>query len=322
MYSQLTRWRKKIEIIIVNDGSTDETLEIAREYEISYPNTVKVIDKQNGGHGSAINAGLKVGSGLYFKVVDSDDWLGESSLLTLLEVIEQHRATDTLPDLYITDFVYEHVSDGTRYVSTYGKKFPTCQICSWDKVKKFHLSHMLLMHALLYKREKLIESNTVLPEHIFYVDNIFAYKPLPYMQSVYYLDVELYHYYIGRVDQSVNRKNFVDRYAQQIRVMLHMADAYSWEQIKQQPKGLKKYMWHALEAIMMNTIYFTSAEDTPERRVALKQMWLHIKQKDKKLYDKLRRRSYALSVNFLPWKLRGKVMNVGYNFLCKKVKLG
>lgn len=310
------------ELIIVNDGSTDSTSEIAHEYENKFPNIVRVIDKPNGGHGSAINAGLNIACGLYFKVVDSDDWVGEDALLTLLDIIKNHIKSRTLPDLYITDFVYEHINDNTRYISSYEKKFPIRQITPWDKVKRFRLSHMLLMHALLYKRDTLIASNTVLPEHTFYVDNLFAYKPLPFMRSVYYLDVEFYHYLIGRDDQSVNRKNFVNRYEQQIRVMLGMVESYTWDEIKTMPKGLKKYMWHALEAIMMNTIYFTSAACSPERKAALKQMWRQIKQIDKKLYSKLRYRSYAVSVNFLPWKLRGKIMGIGYNILCKKIKLG
>jgi hypothetical protein len=81
-------------------------------------------------------------------------------------------------------------------------------------------------------------------------------------------------------------------------------------------------MFHALAVIMMNTIFFTCADDSPERRQALKAMWSDLKANDKKLYKKLRHRSYAVFVNYLPWRLRGKVMSFGYNVLCKKVKLG
>jgi hypothetical protein len=101
-----------------------------------------------------------------------------------------------------------------------------------------------------------------------------------------------------------------------------MMDAYRYEELCALQKGLKNYMFHALSAIMMNTIFFTCAEDSPERRQALKAMWRDLKTNDKKLYRKLRRRSYAFFVNYLPWRLRGKVMSIGYNVLCKKVKLG
>ena len=312
----------EVEIIIVNDGSRDDTINIANVYAEKYPDIVKVIDKENGGHGSGVNAGMANSTGLYYKVVDSDDWLDDNALASLLSKIREHKEKGTLPDLYVTNFIYDKVSEGTQYVSAYGDKMPEGQIIGWDKVKKFNLSHMMLMHALLYKREKLLQSGTVLPEHTFYVDNLFAYKPLPFMQTVCYLNIDLYHYFIGREDQSVNRKNFVKRYEQQIRVMKCMTDAYTLDEIKKMPKGLKRYMWHSLEVIMMNTIFFTCAEDSPERRKALKEMWQHIKSKDKKLYRKLRSNSYATAVNYLSWKFRGWVMTKGYNFLCKKIKLG
>ena len=181
---------------------------------------------------------------------------------------------------------------------------------------------MMLMHALLYKRENLLKSGTRLPEHTFYVDNIFAYKPLPFMQTVYYLNVDLYHYFIGRADQSVNRKNIIARYEQQLLVMREMTDAYSWDEIKKMPKGLKNYMWHSLEVIMMTTLFFTCAEYSKERKENLKALWRHIKERDKKLYKKLRHGSYATAVNYLSWRLRGFVMSKGYDILCRKVKLG
>ena len=311
-----------VEIIIVNDGSKDDTLKIANEYLEKYPEIVKVIDKENGSHGSGVNAGLKLASGLYYKVVDSDDWLNVDALKQLLDTIKKHRDENVLPDLYITNFIYDKVYENSQHVSSYGNKLPEGVICGWDRLKKFKYSHMMLMHALLYKREKLLESGTVLPEHTFYVDNIYAYKPLPYMQTICYLNYDLYHYFIGRSDQSVNKANFVKRYEQQIRVMLCMTDAYKWAEIKKFPKGLKKYMWHSLEALMMTTLLFVCAECSKERKQKLKEMWKHIKQNDRALYRKLRLGSYATIVNYLPWRLRGWLMCKGYDILCKKVNLG
>ena len=168
----------EVEIIIVNDGSRDDTINIANGYAEKYPDIVKVIDKENGGHGSGVNAGMANSTGLYYKVVDSDDWLDDNALASLLSKIREHKEKGTLPDLYVANFIYDKVSEGTQYVSAYGDKMPEGQIIGWDKVKKFNLSHMMLMHALLYKREKLLQSGTVLPEHTFYVDNLFAYKQI------------------------------------------------------------------------------------------------------------------------------------------------
>ena len=311
-----------VEIIIVNDGSTDNTSKIGHEYAEKYPNIVKIIDKPNGGHGSGVNAGLKAATGLYYKVVDSDDWVDEGALKKILQTIKEHQAANTLPDLYIANFVYEKVYINERHVSSYEKKMPVEKFTTWEKVKSFHGAHMLLMHALMYKREKLLDSNTVLPEHTFYVDNVFAYKPLPYMKSIYYINEDFYRYFIGRPDQSVTINNMVKRYDQQIRCMYCLVDSYYWDEIKKMPKGLKKYMWHALNAIMMNTLMFACAADAPERRQAIKDLWKHIKERDIKLYRRYKWRSFSTLVNWMPWKMRGKVLVWGYNVLCNIIKLG
>ncbi len=311
-----------VEIIIVNDGSSDDTLDIANAYAERFPDIVKVIDKENGGHGSGVNAGMRAATGLYFKVVDSDDWLDAAALNDLIEVIKQHKADNTLPDLYITNFVYDKVSADQKYVSSYENMMPTREIIGWDRVEKFAYSHMLLMHSLMYKRDRLLESGTVLPEHTFYVDNIFAYKPLPYMKTLCYVDVDLYHYFIGRDDQSVNKSNFIKRYDQQLRVMKCMIDAYSYKDLKKMDKHLRRYMWHAMFVILVNTVFFICAEKSKERKAALKELWRYMKKTDRKMFNKLRYRSYVSLVNFLPWGLRSFIMNKSYDYLCKKINIG
>lgn len=311
-----------VEIIIVNDGSKDDTVKIANEYKERFPEIVKVVDKENGGHGSGVNAGLKEATGLYYKVVDSDDWLDTDALKTLIETIKGHMSAGTLPDLYVTNFIYDKVSDGTRYVSGYEAMIPQNRIVDWNEIKKFKYSHMMLMHALLYKRENLIESGTILPEHTFYVDEYYAYRPLPFMKTVYYLNVDLYHYFIGRSDQSVNLSNIVKRYEQQVRVMKCLIDSYTWDEIKKMPKGLKNYMWHSLSVILITVMFFVCCETTPERKRTYKELWQYIKNRDKKLYKRLRRRSYMTSVIWMPWGLRRWAMTKGYFYFQKKIKLG
>lgn len=311
-----------VEIIIVNDGSKDETINIAREYESKYPTIVRVVDKENGGHGSGVNAGMRTATGIYFKVVDSDDWLDSSELLKLIARIKTDLSSNQEADLYITNFIYDKPSVNGIHVSEYTKKIKEGVLTTWDNVKKFYGPHVLMMHALLYKREKLLSCGIELPEKTFYVDNIFAYMPLPYMKKICYLNLNLYHYFIGRADQSVNINNFVKRYDQQLRVMDRMVKCYTLAEIKSMPKGLKKYMWHDLMAIMMNTLMFTCAEYSKERKKGLNNLWQEIKKFDIALYRKLRYRSYASVVNFLPWRMAGAIMKLGYKILCEKIKLG
>ncbi len=310
-----------VEIIIVNDGSTDRTGEIADGYAEKYPDIVRVIHKENGGHGSGLNAGLKAASGLYFKVVDSDDWLDGQGLKTLLAAIREHKALNLLPDIYITNVVYNHVSDNTSFECRHDKKL-NVGFVDWKKAKSFHYQHVILMHSLTYRTEKLREVGIVLPEHTFYVDNLYAFIPLPKLSNAYFINVNLYIYYIGRADQSVNIVNCIERYKQQIRVMKTMLTAYTLAELKTLPKGLKKYMLHYLHALMMVTLMFSCGKNTKERRADINEMWRELKQHDKKLYKKVRYCGYPLSVAFLPWCLRPKIMRLAYDILNKRTKIG
>jgi len=313
---------EEAEIIIVNDGSTDKTAEIADNYQAKYPTIVRAVHKPNGGHGSGVNKGLELASGLYYKVVDSDDYLQADALKALLDTIREHVRNGVEADLYITNFVYDKVYENSQYVSHYRQKMPVNRFFGWNEVKPLHAWKMLLMHSLLYKTENLRASGMVLPEHTFYVDNIYAYQPLPYTKKLFYLDVDLYMYYIGRSDQSVMRENMFKRYDQQIRVMTCMLNAYTYEQIKKMDKGLRKLMFHNLNSLMLTTTFFTTSRDDEERRKAYREMWENLKKRDKKLYNKIKHRSTMVLLNPLCWKLKGKVTGAGYDFLCKHVKLG
>jgi len=318
----LLKGGEEVEIIIINDGSTDNTAEIAGAYAAEYPSIVKTVNKQNGGHGSGVNKGLELATGLFYKVVDSDDWLDNDSLKILLAAIRAHLKENSLPDLYITNFVYEKVCVGKRFVRNYKRNFPIGKFFGWKQTKRFYTSSVLMMHSLIYNTEKLRKSQTVLPEHTFYVDNIFAYKPLPHMQKLYYMNIDLYRYYIGREDQSVSRENIVKRYEQQIRVMKEMVSAYSYEQIKSNPKGLCRYMLHDLAIVMTLTVMFTTGgkDNVKIRKAALIELWKWIKDKDIKMYRYLRYRAYPGIVDWMPYKLQSCVTLAGYKVVKRKIK--
>ncbi len=307
------------EIIVVNDGSTDNTSKVAHEYQNEYPSIVKVIDKENGGHGSGVNAGLKEASGLYFKVVDSDDWLDKEGLEILSEAIKNHQKQGCLPDLYVVNLVKERVEAGKQKVIKLKKYFPENRIFGWDKVKKFSLMDCMIMHNLVYKTEVLRSYGLLLPEHTFYVDNIVAYSPLPYVKTLHFLDIDLYRYYIGRSDQSVTAENITKRYRQQIRVMQNMVSAHKYEDIKKLPKRQQKYMLHYLSQIMSLTVMFTTSgkDDKKKRKQDLKEMWANIKSEDKKMYGFLFHRSITGGINWLPFWLQGKITWLCYKVVCR-----
>ena len=166
----------EVEIIIVNDGSKDRTAEIADAYAKKYPSIVRVIHKENGGHGSGVNCGVQNATGVYFKVVDSDDWVDSEALKLLLDTVRNHLNGGNAPDLYITNFVYDHAEDDTQFVRQFRRQLPANRFFQWSDTKRFYGSQLLLMHALMYKTQIIRDSDTVLPEHTFYVDNLFAFQ--------------------------------------------------------------------------------------------------------------------------------------------------
>lgn len=173
-----------VEILVVDDGSKDNTLAIAKEYEERYPGIVKAIHQENKGHGGAVNTGLANATGLYFKVVDSDDWLNKEAYEKALDVIRECiRGPKTL-DLLICNYVYEKVGAKRKSVMRYTSALPQDKIFGWDDVKNIGQTKYLLMHSMIYRTQLLRECGLVLPEHTFYVDNLVAFVPLPYVKNM------------------------------------------------------------------------------------------------------------------------------------------
>ena len=204
-----------IEIIVVDDGSKDETAAKADEWEARYPGIIRAVHQENGGHGIAVLSGLREAQGTYYKVVDSDDWLDGAALSTMLSILRGFEERDQRVDLFISNYVYEKVYEGTHTAIGYKFALPRKKIFSWDQIGHFRLDQNLLMHSLCYRTDVLRESNLPMPPHTFYVDNIYAYVPLPRCKTMYYADIDLYRYFIGREGQSVNEATMVKRLGQQ-----------------------------------------------------------------------------------------------------------
>ena len=193
------------EIILVDDGSTkDDTPAKCDAWAAKHPDIIRAIHQENGGHGEGVNQGIRNARGLYYKVVDSDDWLDTDALGKVMAKLREFAAMPAPVDLLIANYVYEHVEDNTQKVMGYKNVFPADQIIAWDSIRRFRTSQYLLMHSVIYRTQLLRDCGLELPKHTFYVDNIFVYQPLPYVKTLYYMDLYLYRYFICRADQSVN----------------------------------------------------------------------------------------------------------------------
>ncbi|MCI8370959.1 MAG: glycosyltransferase family 2 protein [Lachnospiraceae bacterium] len=278
---------EEVEIIIVDDGSEDATGAIADEYAEKFPGIVRVIHQKNGGHGAAVNAGIKKASGLYFKVVDSDDWVNSVSYAAILETLAELTKEGNVVDMVISNFVYEKEGSRHKKVMNYHKALPENQIFTWNDMGHMGPGKYFLMHSLIYRTQLLRDCGMKMPEHMFYVDNIFAFQPLPYVKTMYYLDENFYRYYIGRDDQSVNEAVMISRIEQQIKVNKLMVDVFAAQKITN--KRLKRYMMSYLDIITTVTSILLIRSKSEDEARTRKELWDYIRKKDRVLYYRLQR---------------------------------
>lgn len=305
-----------IEIIIVDDGSTkDNTLEKARVWESTNPGVVRVIHQENGGHGAAVMTGLENARGLYFKVVDSDDWLDNDANMRMLDKL---ASFDEPIDLMLVNYVYEHTADNTQEVMKYTRMLPVDQLFTWDDCGHFGLTKYILMHSAIYRTQMLRDCGLTLPRHTFYVDNIFVYVPLPECKRIYYMDIDLYRYFIGREDQSVNETVMIGRIDQQLRVTRIMIDSFLLERDVKSSR-LRSYMRNYLTMMMVICTVFSMMSDRPDKEQMRADIWKYLREHDHETYVKIRRSVMGVGTH-LPGKAGDRVLLSAYHIAQKVFK--
>ena len=259
----------RVEIIIIDDGSKDNTGAIADAYAEKYPNIVRVIHQENGGHGEGINQGLRHATGKYFKVVDSDDVLS-SDFPAFLDKLEECEAQGGV-DLVVTNYYYVHTDGkGDRSIK-YTNALPEGQIFDWAQTKPFLIHQLITIHSSTFRTDVMRKWTQELPKHVFYEDNLMVYQSLPHVEKMYYMNVDLYRYWIGRPDQSVQRNVMMKRCAHQLLATEMCFKACHLDEVKQ--KRLKKYLKHELFLMFGIGIVYTRMNKTAEADAAVEQMF-------------------------------------------------
>lgn len=303
-----------VEIIIVDDGSSDRTAEIADQYQEKYPTIVRAIHQENGGHGEAVNTGMRNATGIYFKVVDSDDWVDTTAYMTILKKLKEVVFGRNTLDMLLSNFVYEKVGVKRKTRVRYNLEFPENEIVTWSDVKHVIKGRYIIMHSVIYRTALLRECNLELPKHTFYVDNIFVYVPMPYVKTICYLDVDFYRYFIGREDQSVNEKVMIKRIDQQIKVNKIMLEAVDLKKVYN--KNLRRYMFNYLEIITVVSTIMCLRSGSQENLEKKRELWRYIKNHDIQLFHRLRNGILGQTMN-LPGRGGRKISVTAYKMMQK-----
>ena len=189
------RYRKQLELLLVNDGSRDGTLEKLKQYEQRYPDTVTVIDKENGGHGSVINLGIRQAKGDYLKIVDGDDWVISKNLEKMIGQLASCSA-----DLVIHPYIKYSVQDRKQKKVSY----------AIDKKRQMDFDEAasglreVEIHAAAYRTSMLRDGHIQVREKCFYEDTEFNIYPIKYVRTVIAFDDPVYVYRVGTASQSIS----------------------------------------------------------------------------------------------------------------------
>lgn len=211
-----------IEVLVVNDGSRDKTSSIAHRYEERYSEVFRVFDKENGGHGSTINYGVKRARGRYIKVIDADDWVDKEELVIYVQGLQKIDA-----DIVLTPFNTYDIRDNTTEKHALGSAEFENTITLSDILENFKCyDECLCFHGVTYNREYYISCNLKLSEHVFYEDNEYATFPFYKVRTIARLDSAVYQYRVGDTEQSVSIQSRVRRLEDEKKVIDSMLAFY------------------------------------------------------------------------------------------------
>lgn len=279
----LSNERTSIDVVIVNDGSTDNTKNIATKYADRFNDCLSVINKENGGHGSTINAGLKIAKGKYFAVVDGDDWVDSKILDKLIEFLKNSNA-----DVIITGHYKNFITDGHE------EKYSYSEPRGYFTGVKYLVEHNMRipMTDLCYKTDLLRKVNLTIQENTFYVDEEYCSFPFERAQTIHFFSEGFYHYRIGDENQSISSTNMVKRVDHKIRVFYRIMrninpsnmDYWNYEYVLRKMAG-------CANSILL--IYFIYSPDQKRGRKAAKQFWNCLITEFPDLVNKCKKQYYA-----------------------------
>ena len=270
-----------IEVLIINDGSKDNSVAISKEYSDKYPESVKIIDKENGGHGSTINKGLEIANGKYFRVLDSDDWFDTNAFLKFLKKLK-----NCTEDVVVTPYYQEYVYNGTQIPFEYpGYEYDKTYTFEEIDITKMNDLYFT-MASSTYLTEVLRKSNLKLFEKTFYVDMQFNVIPILEVKTVRFLNMYIYRYFIGRPNQSMSIESLIRNMPQHEKVLKFLVEFYL-ENKDKLIDSKDKYIRRIIALMSNSQIHITSNlwKNRNEAYRLTKSYVTYLKEKDINLYN-------------------------------------
>lgn len=240
---------EKLDIIIVNDGSVDQTEEIAKKFCEKYPESYRLISQENKGHGGALNTGCSVAKGKYLKVIDADDWVETKNLKRYVEVLEKCESDVVLTHHYTHNISTGEIRKWKSYPEEFEKKYTFEEVMKQWK----NFDRSLTFHGITYRTAFYHEYGIQLSEHIFYEDHEFATIPCCYASSITPLDIFIYDYRIGDVQQSVSDANQLKRISHTKKVLERLKEEYKMLSLPENNAG-KEYFCMKVQGLLLSYI--------------------------------------------------------------------
>ena len=297
-----------LEVLVINDGSKDTSSQIAHEYQDRYPQTFRVIDKENGNYGSCVNRGLKEATGKYIKILDADDWFDNANFKKYLDTVK-----DLDVDLVLNDRVT--VNAEGKITMNDNAPFPR------NKVFNFFPSHTgLAMHRVCYKTENLRNIGYRQTEGISYTDTQWVFYPMTTVKTSWYVPLTIYNYLVGREGQTMNPKVRKKSLSQHFVIFDGMISTYMNGDY---PDDVKEWMKSTIFSLM-NIIYKeTIMKFRDEKNAPLIEFDNRLKENYKEFYEESSEKiviSNKLKYKYVKeWRATGKINTFSIQYLMFKL---
>ncbi len=276
-----------IEVLAINDGSSDNTFEVAKQYQEKYPDIVVAVDQENRNWGGAVNHALELATGKYFYIVDSDDWLDAEQLSIVMTYLRKLESANRPVDLFVVNYVYNRIALGDRHTIHYRKLIPADRVCTWDDLSIPKIDQYLMIHSMIYRTDVIRQSGLVLPEGESYMDSLVMLRPLRYVKSLYYHDCDLYWYTIGREGQSIDGTEVAKHVDEQVHATLLAIEGFDYPQLQAISPRLASCSLRYLSAMMTVSSITLYRIGTPEAYKLNEDLWEFLRKSDNMLYMRL-----------------------------------